>query len=193
MPGGQGGSALADDSRASSPASCGPSEPASLASCPCGGEGALASASAAAIDAPIAASPAPAPSRAPSSCLRAHALVHAPANATSTTNSAATAACRIAARSAFAALDRVRANLLVQVGALDAEHHRRARDVPAGHAQRVHDVLALGLLAVLTQRQMFAAGERRRHRARRVLRLVVCGNGIRDVLRVVLAGVLGEG
>src|SRR6201999_1069933 len=58
----------------------------------------------------------------------------------------------ITTASALAALDLVRADLLVQVRPLDAEEDGRARDVPAGHPQRVDDVLALRLLAELAQR-----------------------------------------
>ena len=65
----------------------------------------------------------------------------------------------------LAALDCVRADLLVQVRPLDAEHDRRPRDVPARHLERVDDVLPLRLLAELAQREV--TGRRPGGRARR--------------------------
>ena len=50
--------------------------------------------------------------------------------------------------SAFAALDAVGADLLVQIGALDAERDRRLRNVPLRVFQRVDDVAPLRGLAM---------------------------------------------
>src|ERR1019366_3262891 len=62
--------------------------------------------------------------------------------------------------SGLASLDLVRANLLVKVRSLDAEPDGRSRDVPVGHPERVDDVLPLGLLAELAERQVLAPGAR---------------------------------
>src|SRR5258708_180528 len=70
--------------------------------------------------------------------------------------------------SSLAALDLVSADLLVQVGSLDAQKDRGARDVPPGELQRVDDVLALGPFPKLTQCQMLGSGGGRRKTARRL-------------------------
>src|SRR5688572_29038245 len=74
---------------------------------------------------------------------------------------------KVATALTLAAFDGVRTDLLVQVGAFDAEEHRGARDVPSGAAERVDDVLALGLLAELAQRERLAGGRYAGVRARR--------------------------
>lgn len=78
---------------------------------------------------------------------------------------------RLADRSALAALDLIPANLLVQVRALHAEQHRRARDVAPSHSERVDDVLALGALTELAQREVLHGWQRRQ--ARRFARIVL--------------------
>src|SRR5579863_5054867 len=102
----------------------------------------------------------------------------------------------IGARSlALAALDLVRANLLVQIRALDAEQDGGARDVPPGRPKRLDDIAPLGPLAVLAQREGLAGGGRRKGRsgggdARRVERGLVVA-AVRpgsDVVRFFLEG-----
>src|SRR5580658_1775250 len=65
---------------------------------------------------------------------------------------------------ALAALDLVRANLLVQIRALDAEQDGGARNVPPGRPKRLDDVAPLGPLAVLAQREGLAGGGGRQGR-----------------------------
>src|SRR6187402_1248319 len=57
---------------------------------------------------------------------------------------------------ALAALDPVRANLLVQIRALHAERDARLGDIPFERAQRLQNVLPFGRFPERAQRQAFA-------------------------------------